>query len=770
MPRAGGPPTPDSNVAALQAAFANAFALHRQGRLAEAERLYEDILRREPNHFDALHLLGVLSGQTRRTERSAELIAKAIALNAGVADAHNNLGNALLDLRRFEEALLSFDKATALKPQLAEPTYNRGVALSNLGRHEDALDSFDRLLALAPGHVDGYAKKSAALRNLKRLDEALTSVDRAIALRPNHMEAHFERGNILSELKRHDEALASYDKVSGSAAAFYNRGNVLFNLHRYAEAVTSFDRAIALKPDYADAHEKRGRALYELWRYEEALVSFDMAIAHGNNDAMTHGNRGRVLALHLRYDEASVAYEKAFALDPELIDRGSRLEVRSHICDWTNFESESTQLIEAIRDRKAVVSPFLMFGIPSSAADQLLCARQWIAKKHPPSDNPVWRGAIYDHDRIRLAYLSADLRVHATTDLMAGLFEHHDRTRFETVAISWVPHDSSDMRTRLETSFERFVDVQSATDEQVVELIRTMEIDILVDLKGFTRDARTGVFARRPAPIQVNYLGYPGTLGASFIDYIIADRIVIPDHHHAFYDEKVVTLPDSYQVNDDKRIIADRTFTREELGLPRTGFVFCCFNNSYKINPRLFDCWMRILNRVEGSVLWLFESNSSVVANLRQEAAARGVAPDRLVFAPRMPRPEHLARHRLADLFLDTTPCNAHTTASDALWAGLPVLSILGETFAGRVAASLLNAVGLPELVADTLETYQAMAVDLATHPDKLAAIKARLADNRLTTPLFDTKRFTRRIEAAYADMYGRYRAGLGPEDIAIPT
>jgi predicted O-linked N-acetylglucosamine transferase (SPINDLY family) len=326
------------------------------------------------------------------------------------------------------------------------------------------------------------------------------------------------------------------------------------------------------------------------------------------------------------------------------------------------------------------------------------------------------------------------------------------------------------MRKRLEESFEHFIDATTYSDNQVANLVKELEIDILVDLMGFTKDSRTSILARRSAPIQVNYLGYPGTMGAEYIDYIIADRIVIPENRNEFYSEKITVLPNSYQVNDSKRPISNKTFTRAELGLPPTGFVFCCFNNNYKITPRVFDCWMRILKQVEDCLLWLLEDNTTVATSLRKEAEVRGVNAERLIFAKRMPLADHLARHRLIDLFLDTLPYNAHTTASDALWAGLPVLTCLGETFAGRVAASLLNAIRLPELVTTTLEGYERLAIELATNPEKLARIKRKLADNRLTTPLFDTKLFTKHIEAAYTAMYERHQAGLAPDNIIIPN
>ena len=441
-----------------------------------------------------------------------------------------------------------------------------------------------------------------------------------------------------------------------------------------------------------------------------------------------------------------------------------------HICDWINFDTECAHLISSVKNKKANTNPFAFLGISSSSDDQLQCAKSWVAEKHPASHKSIWRGEHYRHDRIRVAYVSADFHQHATSYLTAGMFENHDKSRFEIAAISIGPDDNSEIRQRLKDSFEHFIDVTTLSDEKIASRIREAEIDILIDLKGFTQDARTNVFAPRPAPIQVNYLGYPGTMGASYIDYVIADQTVVPDECRKFYSEKIAILPNTYQVNDRKRVISDKAFNRSDVGLPSQGFVFCCFNNKYKITPHVFDRWMRILKQVEGSVLWLLEDNASSASNLKKEAVARGVSVERLVFAKRVPLPEHLARHKLADLFLDTLPYNAHTTASDALWAGVPVLTRIGETFAGRVAASLLNAIGLPELITTTSEAYEQMAIDLATHPEKLAAIKRKLAENRLTTPLFDTKLFTKHIEAAYTMMYERHQAGLPPDHIVVPN
>jgi predicted O-linked N-acetylglucosamine transferase (SPINDLY family) len=397
-------------------------------------------------------------------------------------------------------------------------------------------------------------------------------------------------------------------------------------------------------------------------------------------------------------------------------------------------------------------------------------AEIWVNDRYPASRifPPIAKRA--RQEKIRIAYYSADYHNHATAYLMAELFELHDRNRFELVAFSFGPHQKDDMSARVSSAFDRFVDVRDKSDAEVAQLSRDMEVDIAIDLKGFTADQRAGIFALRAAPIQVSFIGYPGTMGADYMDYLIADHTLIPEVSRQCYTEKIAYLPNSYQVNDRKRVIADKRYTREELGLPPTGFVYCCFNNNYKITPDTFEGWMRILKQVQGSVLWLLEDNPTAANNLRKEAEARGVGAQRLIFAPRMPLPEHLARHRAADLFMDTLPCNAHTTASDALWAGLPVLTCAGESFASRVAASLLTAIDLPELVTTTQEQYETLAIDLATKPEKLAKIGGKLEANRFTTPLFDTVEFVRHIEAAYTQIYERYQADLPPDHIHVPA
>ena len=556
---------------------------------------------------------------------------------------------------------------------------------------------------------------------------------------------------------------------SGFPPCHVNYGFYLLKQKRFKDAIESFDKALALFPNFGEAWLGRGNAFRDLKRYDDAFAAYSKAIALNPKIAEAYAGSGNLLARLGRYDEAIAAYDRALALRSDLgFVESERLHCKLCICDWNNFSVEYQHLIGSIKDRKARAQPFHFLNISSSAREQLDCAKSWIASEFPAADKPLWQGEVYQHEKIRVAYVSADFRQHATAYLAAGMFEHHDRSRFEITAVAIGADDKSEMRERLKGSFNHFIDATNWTDDEIAGQIKKAEIDLLIDLKGFTQDARTGIFARRPAPIQVNYLGYPGTMGADYMDYLIADQTVVPQSHQAYYAEKLVYLPDSYQANDATRAISEKSFTRTELGLPEKALIFCCFNNNYKIVPEVFASWMRILSRVKDSILWLLEDNAKAGSNLKIEAVARGIDAGRLVFAKRVPLPDHLARHRCADLFLDTLPVSAHTTASDALWAGLPVVTRIAETFAARVAASLLTAIDLPELITSTPQAYEALSIELATNPERLTSIREKLARNRLTKPLFDTRRFTRYVEAAYTAMYQRYQAGFPPDHINV--
>jgi len=653
------------------------------------------------------------------------------------------------------------------------PLLQRAMNAHQAGNVPEAIRLYGEILRADPRHFVALLGTGEVYYNTGRFEEAERFFNEAIRVNPRSPDAAFIRGCALHRLSRVSDALACFDHALGLRPNFSdaenNRGVCLLALNRNEQALESFDRALAVDSANADAWNNRGCALHNLKRYEEAASSFDKALAREPRFIRALINRGSARSALNRYSDAASDFAAALAIDPEIAyARGNLLLSRMHACDWRNFEAEKAAVDEGLRAGKRTIYPFAAVALDPSMADQLRCARLWVDHEAPPAPTPLWRGEIYRHEKIRVAYVSADFHAHATAVLMAGVFEQHDRNRFEIMALSFGSDDGSEMQTRVRSTFDRFIDVHDKSDAEAAALMRQWEIDIAVDLKGYTKDHRSGIFAFRPAPIQVNYLGYPGTMGAPYFDYIIADATVIPAEHRPYYMEQIAYLSDSYQCNDSKRVISDERFTREQAGLPANGFVFCCFNKSYKISPEIFALWMRLLQEIPSSVLWLLEDNRDATGNLQREAEAQGVSPSRLVFAPRLNGPEHLARHRLADLFLDTEPYGAHTTASDALWAGLPVLTVLGSTFASRVAASLLNAVELPELIADSLEAYEALALRLARDPDTLAAFKMKLSARRNTCALFDTARFTRNLESAYLEIRQRQQRGELPMSFSL--
>jgi predicted O-linked N-acetylglucosamine transferase (SPINDLY family) len=803
-PRRHSRATPD---ASLERKLQEAIALYQHGRLIAAKAICEEILIKSPDNADSLHMLGLIDWQSRNFLQALEHIDRAIAINPTIAayfsnrgnvlkslmrldealashdraialsprfaEAHNNRGNVLRELGRLEEALTSYGKAIGLRPDYASAYSNRGNILKNLGRPDEALKSFDRAIALQPDNAEAYNNRGNALRDLQRLESALENYDAAIALRPNNAEAHNNRGHVLKELGRPDDALASYEKAIGLrpdyASAHNNLGNLLRDLGRQMEALSSYDTAITIRPDYADALSNRGNALLDLGDPDGALASYDRAVALIPDHAIAHNNRGNALkALH-RLEDALAAYERALALDPDCeYLLGNLAHLKCFLCNWASRELSIVQLRAGVESGALVSTPFPLLALIDDPVFQRQAAELFSRKKFPGLPTSRTPAAAARRERMHLAYLSADFHGHATAFLMAELFERHDRGTFELTAISFGPESTDTMRHRLRSAFDHFVDVRGMGDAEAARLCREMGVEIAIDLKGYTTDSRPGILAARCAPIQINYLGYPGTMGAGFIDYIVADRVLITEADVDRYSEKVIWLPGSYQVNDRQRQVSERTFTRHECSLPQEAFVYCSFNNSYKISPETFDSWMRILGRVPGSVLWLFEDNSTAARNLKVEAEKRGIASERLIFASRLPTAEHLARHRVADLFLDTLPCNAHTTASDALWVGLPVLTQMGQSFAARVAASLNNAVGLSDLTTTTRREYEDLAVALATEPRRLAAIRVRLLENRLSCPLFDSERFARNLEEAFVRVLNLHRAGQEARHLAI--
>ena len=720
-----------------EAGLQDAMRLRRAGRLAEAAQIYQAILKEQPQHFEALHALGILNYQSGRLEEAERLIGEATRVNPRAADALYNRGSLLLRLNRIQDAVASFDRALQVKPDYIEALGNRGAALMQLGRAAEALADFARLVRLKPELPEGWINLGGAQARLERFDEALVSYERAIALRPDHPEAR------------------------------KGRANVLFARKNFAGALADAEVALAKNGNDPQALELRANSLAELGRREDAIQSYTRALQFrpGNTDALY--NRANNLMALRRLDEAVRDYAEVMRLSPDYpYARGNLSFAKLCSCDWRGLDAELAAITADVRAGKPVV-PFQALVLCPEPADALISARTVIARKYPPR-KPMWNGKTYRHDKIRLAYLSADFHDHAVARQMAGVFEHHDKNRFEVHALSFGPDSDGPMRQRLLRAFDNFEDMRAETDARVAERLRDMEIDIAVDLMGFTETSRPDILSHRPAPVQVNYLGYPGSMGADYFDYLIADRIVVPETEAPHYAEQVVRLPDCYLPADRTRQIGQPP-SRAAAGLPEQGFVFCGFNHPYKIRPAIFDIWMRLLHALPGSVLWFSSMAPGPCANLRREARARGIAPERLVFAPYVQSDaDHLARLMLADLFLDTLPYNAHATASDALWAGVPVLTVTGNGFPGRVAASLLTALGLEELIAPSLAAYESTALGFAKEPGQLSDMRKKLARHRDTMPLFDTAKFTRGLERAYMVMAQRAQQQLPPASFAV--
>jgi len=674
--------------------------------LARAEKNLLRVLKDQPGHVGALNTLAILLARSGKHAQAEKYFRKAIQVYPSSDATYYNYGITLRALGRLAEARDAFDKSLAINPSSSDSWNNRGIIWSNLNDFKSAIADFDKAISLNPRNAAAYANKGKALAELKLWEAALAAYSQAITMNSNIPEASLGLGNVLSRIGRNNEALAAYD------------------------------RAISLKPDLAEAWFGRGQALMALKNYSEAYVACDQAIT------LMPG------------------------LDYAL---GQWLHTRMHCCLWNDIETTYKRVLTEVANRKKIALPFVLLSIPSSLSDQKIAAETYVADNFPPTLGEVRRSDASSPDKIRIGYFSADFRDHAIAYLTAQLFELHDRSKFEVFGFSFGPSPDNNMRRRLATGFDQLIDVNDRSDKEIADLTRSLHIDIGVDLMGFTVQSRTGIFAHRAAPIQVNYLGFAATMGANYMDYIIADRTVIRPEEAEFYSEKIAYLPYSFQVNDRTRRISSHHFTRDELGLPANAFVFCCFNNSYKITPDVFDLWMRLLSKLDESVLWLSGSNASAVKSLRAEAMRHGIGSERLIFAERTDHlSDHLARHVAADLFLDTFYYNAHTTASDALWARLPLVTRLGETFAGRVAASLLNAAGLPELITRTSDEYEQLALELATDREKLSAIKKRLADNRLKHPLFDTELFTKHLESAYQQMWERHRMNLKPDHLFV--
>ncbi len=756
-------------------------ALHGLGQYHAAIDSLDLALRLKPDFPDACNSRGIALHALGQFQAAIDVLDLALRLKPDFPEAYVNRGLALQALRQYPAALESYDHAIRLQPGFAHAHSDRGNVLHILRRFQEAVASNDQAILLQPGFAQAHNNRGLSLNQLRRFQDALAAFDRALELRPDLAEAHANRGTALFELGRHQDALACFDQAirlrPAYAEAHSNRGSYLNSLRRYPEALQSLEEAIRLQPDLAPAWSNRAVALQGLDLDQAALESYDQALRIDPAYPEAYANRGGLLLGLERYPEALASFDQAVALNPDLpFVLGMRLQTCRSLCRWDGLEAATRELEARIERGEKATVPFPLLALSDSPSLQRRAAEIYARDMFPPpAALPAFPPRIspLSRRRIRIGYYSADFHTHAICNLMVELFERSDRTRFELFAFSFGAHPHDQMTQRVAAAMDSFLDVRSLSDSEIAQRSRELEIDIAVDLMGFTLHCRTGIFSHRAAPIQVSYLGLPATMGCDAIDYLIADATLIPESSRQYYSEKIVYMPDTFQATNSTVAPDSVACTRAGEGLPEHGFVFCCFNLNSKIGPATFDIWMRILDRVPGSVLWLLQDNPWSAENLRQQAVLRGIDPGRLIFAKRVPLAQHLSRQRLAGLFLDTFPFNAGATASPALWAGLPVLTCMGQTFAGRMAASLLRAMSLPEstlaeLITTSEQEYEARAIELALDPERLRQLRERLDRNRRTTPLFDTAAFTRHLEAVYTAMFARHQSNLPPDHIHV--
>lgn len=756
-----------------KAVFGEAARLHQAGRLAEAAALYDQILAHFPTHPDTLQLRGVVDLQQGRLDAAVGRFDRALAAKPDHAGAHANRAAALIALGRYDDALVSAGQAVALAPASLAAAHNLVSVFNSLGRPADALKAADAAQARGLDDAKLQFYRAEALIDLARWDDALAACDRAIALNPALPEAHGARAHALTHLQRLTEAAAAHERAlamaPNSPEGHYSHAVALQFNREHMKAIESCSRALALRPDFMDAFLVRAAAYEALGRYEDAISDCDSALNLNPESAQGFALRATCYKAARKPELALADFEAALDLDPDIeLVPGQAVHLALQVCEWDGIDKKIADLLAAVDRGQYAVQPLVLAALPATPRQQHLLAMRCHQATFPGPRRDVQAVRSFG-DKIRIGYFSTDLGDHPVGHLIVGLLEAHDRSQFEIVSFSFGSDVKDATRARIEKASDTFVEALGMPARDIAALAREMNVHIAVDLNGYTANMRPEIFNEGAAPLQVNYLGYPGTLGSDRIAYIIGDPTITPPEHAPHYSERIVTMPHSYLVtNDIKRHVPARVSTRRELGVPETGFAFCCFNATHKITPDVFEVWMRLLQGVDGSFLWLNDPGPTGLRNMRREAKARGVAPDRLVFAPRTPGLEYLARYRAADLFLDTFYYNAHATGCEALMMGVPVVTRLGEAFPGRVGAGLLTSLGLPELIATDSAGYERIALDLARDPAALAAIRAKLARHAASYPLFDTKRYTRNLESAYREMWRRHEDGLAPDHITV--
>lgn len=763
------------------------------GKYAEADHHFSTILKVSPDHPDANHNMGVLAVRVGKHEVAIPLLRKAIDVNPSVEHYWLSYVRTLMNLGRQQDARLIVDEAkskgvsadilrnlnkllaaNAEQPQGIPPknTINELLNLYNRGEFANVVGLVEALAEHYPKSLFVWNILGAAAAQSGQLDKSICAFEKVIAINPDSAEAHYNIGIANQTKGKLDDAIASYKKALSlkpdHAEACNNLGLAFKDRGDLSEAIASYEKALSLKSDYAEAQYNLGVAFQNRGQLSKAITSYEKLLSLRPDYAGAYNKLANTYQDQGKLDKAILCYEKALSLQPDYESaRAQKLHQQARICDWSIFDSNGLDVSDLGVVEKCV-HPFALFSIEDAPDRHRKRAEMYCRQAYSCNAFTFAKKPSLKLKRIRLGYFSADFKEHPVARLIVKILEKHDRDQFEVFGYSLHGNKQSELRRRIINSFDCFLDAQDMTERELALKARHDEIDIAIDLTGHMQNARSLVFANRAAPIQINYLGFPGTMGAGFIDYIIADRNLIPNDFQKFYSEKPIYLPHHYQAQNDELVIADKTPTRSSLGLPEKGVVFCAINNSYKITPREFDIWMRLVQNVKGSVLWLLESNKWAKENLLKEAAARAVGPERLVFAKQLPHSEYLAQFKCADLYLDTFNYNSGATASNALWAGLPVVTKRGESYVARMASSLLQSLGLPELIATSELEYENLVMKLAQDPEQLAALKQKLSANLITKPLFKSELFTKHLENGYQQAYERHCDGKPPDVITV--
>ena len=716
-----------------------AFDLLKKNDFVNAKLIYENILSVDKKNFDALFFLGVILIKFKNYKKARELLEQVVLIKPNFADAFNNIGICLEKLNDLDGAIKNYNLAINNRPNFAEAHNNIGVVFQKLRNFDQAILQYKKAISYKNLYLDAYINLANLFKETKQFEEAIKNYDLAINLNPNLAEVYNNKGNALKEIRKFEEAIKNYDLAINLnlnlAEVYNNKGNALKEIRKFEEAIKNYDLAINLNPNFAEAYFNTATTLQDIKNFEKAVLYF----------------------------------EKALLLDKEIpFCKGYLLHAKMLCCNWRGLNELSKEIYNDVEKNRYSATPFGYQAICDDESNLQKCAQLYSNKRFPEIKNNLFSKKVSKNKKIKIGYLCGEFREQATSILMTEVWEKHNKEDFEIIAFDSGWDDKSLRRNRIINAFDKFIDISKVSDFDAAKIIYKEQIDILINLNGFFGTGRPVVFSYRPAGIQINYLGFPGTIGSKYIDYILCDQTVVPLESKKFYNEKIIYLPDSYQANDTKRNISDKKFLREELSLPNESFVFCCFNNNYKITPNMFDVWAGLLKKIDNSVLWLIEGNPEATENLKKEAKIRNIDASRLIFAKRMKLEDHLARHKNADLFLDTLPYNAHTTASDSLWAGLPVLTCLGKAFPGRVAASLLRSLDLPELITYSENEYISKAEELALNPEKLTLIKNKLDINKFSQPLFNTELFCRSLESAFKVIFEKHSLGLETEDISL--